>query len=83
MASALLAHGDYNVVIVRWGGGANCLYSQATANTRLVGLEVANLVNKLVVICCPNFILKISDKVPPGGLVAFRGDNSIQMNELG
>ena len=59
MASALLAHGDYNVVIVRWGGGANCLYSQATANTRLVGLEVANLVNKLVVILFILFIVSI------------------------
>ena len=69
MASALLDHGDYNVITVGWGGGAKgCLYSQATANARLVGLEVANLVNKLVVIFCFNFLRKLV-KVPPGGLV--------------
>ncbi len=69
MASALLTHGDYNVIIVRWGGGANCLYSQAAANTRLVGLEVANLVNKLVLIDSFSFIIitiKISQS-PSGG----------------
>jgi hypothetical protein len=56
MASALLTYGDYNVIIVDWKGGAKFPYSQAAANARLVGLEVANLVNKLVVIFCFNFI---------------------------
>jgi Lipase len=56
MASALLTYGDYNVIIVGWRRGAEFPYSQATADARLVGLEVANLVNKLVVIFCFNFI---------------------------
>ena len=32
-----------------WGGGSLPLYSQAAANTRVVGLEVAFFINKLIV----------------------------------
>ncbi|KAG7212404.1 hypothetical protein KM043_012722 [Ampulex compressa] len=47
MRNELLRHGDYNVIIVDWAGGSLPLYTQATANTRLVGLEIANLINYL------------------------------------
>lgn len=47
MVRALLAYGDFNVVTVDWSGGSQALYSQATANTRVVGLEVAHFINWL------------------------------------
>ncbi|CAG7726369.1 unnamed protein product, partial [Allacma fusca] len=47
LAQALLQAGDYNVIVVDWGGGSLPLYTQATANTRLVGLEIANYVQFL------------------------------------
>ncbi|XP_015122366.1 pancreatic triacylglycerol lipase [Diachasma alloeum] len=47
MRNELLKHGDYNVIIVDWAGGSLPLYTQATANTRLVGLEIAHLVRHL------------------------------------
>jgi len=49
MTSTLLKHGDYNVIVVHWPGGSSPPYTRATANTRLVGLEVAHLVNTLIV----------------------------------
>ena len=45
----LLKHGDYNVIVVHWPGGSSIPYTTATANTRIVGLETAHLVNTLVV----------------------------------
>ena len=48
MAEALLAHGDYNVIRVDWGGGSLPMYYNAAANIRVVGLEVAHLVNFFV-----------------------------------
>ncbi|XP_011306821.1 pancreatic triacylglycerol lipase isoform X2 [Fopius arisanus] len=47
MRNELLKHGDYNVIVVDWAGGSLPLYTQATANTRLVGLEIAYLVKHL------------------------------------
>ncbi|XP_015514393.1 pancreatic triacylglycerol lipase-like isoform X2 [Neodiprion virginianus] len=47
MRNELLKHSDYNVIIVDWAGGSLPLYTQATANTRLVGLEIAHLVTHL------------------------------------
>lgn len=49
----LLNQGDYNVITVNWGGGSLPLggldiYSQATANTRVVGMEIAYLVNTMI-----------------------------------
>lgn len=49
MAANLLQYGDYNVIVTHWGNGANVGYVQAVANTRLVGLEIALLVNTMVV----------------------------------
>ncbi|XP_043240458.1 pancreatic lipase-related protein 2-like [Amphibalanus amphitrite] len=44
----LLKKGDYNVVIVDWRDGASIPYLQATANTQLVGRQIALLVNKMI-----------------------------------
>ncbi|XP_046449669.1 pancreatic lipase-related protein 2-like [Daphnia pulex] len=44
----LLANGDFNVIVVHWGGGSSVEYNQAHANIRLVGLEIAFLVNTMV-----------------------------------
>ncbi|XP_064099477.1 pancreatic lipase-related protein 2-like [Macrobrachium nipponense] len=48
LANAFLDYGDYNVIRVDWGGGSLPMYFSATANTRVVGLEIAHLVNFLV-----------------------------------
>lgn len=49
MRRELLKHSDWNVIVVDWAGGSLPLYTQATANTRLVGLELAYFVNYLKV----------------------------------
>ena len=49
LSEALLEEEDCNVIAVDWGGGSLPLYSQAAANTRLVGLEVAHLITTLTV----------------------------------
>lgn len=49
MTTELLKHGDYNIIVVHWPGGAGPPYTRATANTRLVGLEIAHLINTLIV----------------------------------
>ena len=36
--------GDYNVILCDWGEGASTWYFQASANSRVVGAEIANLV---------------------------------------
>ncbi|XP_066985442.1 pancreatic triacylglycerol lipase-like [Macrobrachium rosenbergii] len=48
MVRAMLRYGDFNVIRVNWGDGSLPLYGQAAANTRVVGLEIAHLVNFLV-----------------------------------
>ncbi|KAK3090926.1 hypothetical protein FSP39_015779 [Pinctada imbricata] len=47
MKSEFLKNGDYNVILVDWGGGSSFPYTQATANTRLVGAEIAKLIKIL------------------------------------
>lgn len=49
MTESLLDYGDFNVLTVDWGGGSDVLYSQAAANTRLVALEVAAVLEAIVV----------------------------------
>ena len=49
MTNLFLLNGDVNVIVVDWGGGSSGLYSQTAANTRLVGLEVAALIDYLMV----------------------------------
>ncbi|KAF2902054.1 hypothetical protein ILUMI_04153 [Ignelater luminosus] len=48
MKDELLKAEDLNVVVVDWAGGSLPLYTQATANTRLVGLELGYFINYLV-----------------------------------
>lgn len=47
MRDELITRGNMNVIVVDWAGGSLPLYTQATANTRLVGLEIAHLIEKL------------------------------------
>ena len=49
MKDELLKYGDYNVILVDWGSGSNFPYTQATANTRVVGAEIAKLIKTLQV----------------------------------
>lgn len=49
MRDELLKAEDANVIVVDWAGGSLPLYTQATANTRLVGLELGYFINHLVV----------------------------------
>ncbi|XP_018561128.1 pancreatic triacylglycerol lipase [Anoplophora glabripennis] len=48
MRDELLKSNDLNVIVVDWAGGSLPLYTQATANTRLVGMEIGYLINYLV-----------------------------------
>ncbi|KAK7059242.1 hypothetical protein SK128_024319 [Halocaridina rubra] len=48
LVRAFLSYGDYNVIRVDWGGGSLPMYYSASANTRVVGLEIAYLVNFLI-----------------------------------
>ena len=47
MKDELLKNGDYNVILVDWGGGSNSSYKQAAANARVVGAEIAKLIMTL------------------------------------
>lgn len=60
MKDELVKAGDFNVIVVDWAGGSLPLYTQATANTRLVGLEVAHFVNTLKV-TVESRIIRIKD----------------------
>lgn len=50
MKDAFLRKGDFNVILVDWGGGSGLPYTQATANTRVVGAQIAVLIKYLQVI---------------------------------
>lgn len=50
MRDELLKAEDMNVIVVDWAGGSLPLYTQATANTRLVGLELGYFIDHLMVI---------------------------------
>ncbi|CAL1536839.1 unnamed protein product, partial [Lymnaea stagnalis] len=52
MKDELLRKADYNVVIVDWHTGNGPPYTQATANTRVVGAQIAYLIQKLIVSLC-------------------------------
>lgn len=49
MKNEFLKAADYNVIIVGWGSGAGLPYTQATANTRVVGAEIARIIKLLQV----------------------------------
>lgn len=53
MNAELLKSGDFNVINVDWGGlrGSKTLYTQATANTRVVAAEIIYLIKTLQVSC--------------------------------
>ncbi|KAK0061900.1 inactive pancreatic lipase-related protein 1 [Biomphalaria pfeifferi] len=44
----LLKQGDYNVLLVDWSKGNLPPYTQATANTRVVGAQIAELIKQLI-----------------------------------
>ncbi|KAL5015897.1 hypothetical protein ScPMuIL_005486 [Solemya velum] len=48
MITELLRHEDVNVIAVDWENGAGTLYTQATANTRVVGAQTAQLILSLI-----------------------------------
>jgi pimeloyl-ACP methyl ester carboxylesterase len=45
---ALLRAGDYNVISVDWSKGNGFPYTQATANTQIVGADIAFLIESLI-----------------------------------
>ncbi|XP_061182222.1 pancreatic lipase-related protein 2-like isoform X1 [Saccostrea echinata] len=47
MALELLRRKSQNVILVDWGNGSGFPYGQATANTRVVGAEIAALITSL------------------------------------
>ncbi|KAF2361824.1 Lipase/vitellogenin [Trinorchestia longiramus] len=47
MTRALLEHGDYNVILVDWSGGANLFYTFVISNALVVALEVSFLLKWL------------------------------------
>ncbi|GAB1609655.1 pancreatic triacylglycerol lipase-like, partial [Argonauta hians] len=47
MVGELLIHDDYNVIVVDWKSGARVTYGRAASNTRVVGAQIAVLVNFL------------------------------------
>ncbi|KAK6189126.1 hypothetical protein SNE40_005164 [Patella caerulea] len=47
-ATAFLTKSPVNVIVVGWGQGAGFPYRQAASNTRVVGAEVALMVNTLI-----------------------------------
>jgi len=53
MITNLLVNGDYNVIMTHWGPGASGTqildFLYVVANSRVVGLEIAYLVNTLLV----------------------------------
>ncbi|PAA74650.1 hypothetical protein BOX15_Mlig007525g3 [Macrostomum lignano] len=44
MKKALLLHGDYNVIQLDWSRGNQLPYTQATANTRVIGAMIAQMI---------------------------------------
>ncbi|KAK3612367.1 hypothetical protein CHS0354_011087 [Potamilus streckersoni] len=44
MIDELLKTGDFNVILIDWGKGSGLPYTQATANSRVVGAEIAKLI---------------------------------------
>lgn len=51
MNKELLNYGDFNVINVDWGGlgASKTMYTQATANTRVVAAEIVYLLKTIMV----------------------------------
>ncbi|KAG1653732.1 Pancreatic triacylglycerol lipase [Nymphon striatum] len=47
LAKEFLTYGDYNVIAVNWAGGSGPTYTEATANTRVVGAVIAQFITYL------------------------------------
>ncbi|XP_029642916.1 pancreatic triacylglycerol lipase-like [Octopus sinensis] len=47
MTRELLKHGDYNVIVVDWINGSDVTYARAASNCRVVGAQIALLINYL------------------------------------
>ena len=47
ITAALLKRADINVVVVAWYNGSHVSYNQAAANCRLVGAQIAHLIEVL------------------------------------
>ena len=61
MKNEFLKYADLNVFVVDWGSGARPPYVQATANTRLVGAEIAYMLKFLKVSQRFLFLFKIKN----------------------
>ncbi|KAI8793125.1 inactive pancreatic lipase-related protein 1 [Biomphalaria glabrata] len=48
MKEELLLFADYNVILVNWSKGSKAVYHQAVANIRVVGAQIAHLVNTMI-----------------------------------
>ena len=48
MKDALLEREDCNVILVDWSGGSRQLYGQAAGNTRLVGVQIGELIKFII-----------------------------------
>lgn len=51
VAETILYQEDVNVIMIDWVKGAAMEYDNAASNTRLVGSQVAHLINMLMVSC--------------------------------
>lgn len=67
MNAELLAHGDYNVINVDWGGlrASKTLYTQATANSRVVAAEIVYLLKTMKVCSLRNPPLPLALSISP------------------
>lgn len=50
MKDELLTQGDYIVIVVTWDRGNRFPYAVAASNTRVVGAQIAFLINALMVL---------------------------------
>lgn len=48
MKDTLLSKEDVNVIVVDWSEGSSFPYTLAVANTQIVGVEIANLIEKII-----------------------------------
>lgn len=63
MKDAFLKADDLNVILIDWGGGSSFPYTQATANTRVVGAEIAKLI-KILQVRQKNYITQTNVWIP-------------------
>ena len=59
MKDELLINNNFNVIIADWKNGADQTYTQATANSRLVGAMIARFIQLVQVYKCVKWLKKI------------------------